>query len=81
MSRAWCSDELGAQVVREIAGEGGRTIASVSASQWSAGPEEWWAGWAGTAGIIPPPRGEEGFRSESAETRGAARRAAQRQEW
>ena len=60
----------GLRVVREIAGEGGRTIASVSASQWSAGPEEWWAGWAGTAGIIPPPRGEEGFRSESAETRG-----------
>ena len=31
----------GLRVVREIAGEGGRTIASVSASQWSAGPEEW----------------------------------------
>ena len=72
----------GLRVVREIAGQGGRTIASVSASQWSAGPEEWWAGWAGTAGIIPPPRGEEGFRSESArDPGGCAPGCPQRQEW
>ena len=32
-------------------------------------PRPWGTGWAGTAGIIPPPRGEEGFRSESAEIR------------
>ena len=50
-------------------------IVLVSACQWSAGAEEWWAGWAGSAGIIPPPGGEEGFRGESAGTRGAARLA------
>ncbi len=32
-------------------------------------PRPWGTGWAGTAGIIPPPRGEEGFRSESVEIR------------
>ena len=54
----------------------------MAAWQWSAGPEEWWAGWAGTAGIIPPPRGEEGFRSESArDPGGCAPGCPQRQEW
>ena len=47
----------------------------MSACQWSAGAEEWWAGWAGSAGIIPPSGGEEGFRGGSAGTRGAARLA------
>lgn len=50
-------------------------IVLVSACQWSAGAEEWWAGWAGSAGIIPPPGGEEGFHGGSAGTRGAARLA------
>lgn len=40
MSRVKYSDEFKAQVVREIV-EKDRTIASVSAPQWSAGPEEW----------------------------------------
>ena len=47
----------------------------MSACQWSAGAEEWWAGWAGSAGVIPPSGGEEGFRGGSAGARGAARLA------
>ena len=38
MSRVKYSDEFKAQVVREIV-EKDRTIASVSAPQWSAGPD------------------------------------------
>ena len=73
MSRVKYSDEFKAQVVREIV-EKDRTIASVSASYDL--PAQTVGNWVGRyRRDHSTAQDEEGFRSESAETRGAARLA------